>query len=254
METEVLREISRKVNSVEMNRFPLGEFLGLPRFAQSRKTYLCNLEFPVKEGWHDDRIAAPIFPCELSTRGVMRRVGRFQRGYPLSNQFLEFIKSRIRDQDAVTVRVSSDQQRNFLFRGSRVEKNGFFRRSSKQITSLEAQTKRGTRNFREEEITLCEPVHIARKNLLRRNAPIRFPGILLDQMLGEHVVSHGLKHSEDFRGRFHRGAIPSHGETKIDFHTVIQHLSCPGRGIIHIREAEVLPERPSTREPERDQR
>src|SRR5205809_3044253 len=55
------------------------------------------------------------------------------------------------------------------------QKNRFLLRCSKQIAGLKAQAKRRARDFGNEDIALCEPLHVARKNLLRRHAAVRAP-------------------------------------------------------------------------------
>ena len=71
------------------------------------------------------------------------------------------------------------------------KKDGFLRGRPEEIASLKTETERGARDLGEEEVTLCEPLHVACKNLLRCYAPVCLPGIFLDQVAGEDFVTHG---------------------------------------------------------------
>src|SRR3974390_937125 len=99
----------------------------------------------------------------------------------MSNQVLQFVKSGVWDQDAVRMRIPHDQKRNPALRVSFVEKNGLPLRGTEQVAGPKPKTNRPPGNFSSKEVALREPRHIARENLLRRHAPVRFPRIFSHQ-------------------------------------------------------------------------
>jgi len=82
------------------------------------------------------------------------------------------------------MRIPHDQKRNPALRILFVEENGLLLRGTEEVAALEAQTKRRPGDLCSKEVALREPSHIARENLLRRHAPVRFPRIFSHQMAG----------------------------------------------------------------------
>lgn len=112
-----------------------------------------------------------------------------------SNQILHFSEMGVRRQNAVGVRVPGYQERNPVLGVPLKEKDGLLLGRSKEITSLKAQTERGTRDLGEEQVALGEPVHIARKYFLRSHASVRLPSIVADQMACEDFMTQGLENA-----------------------------------------------------------
>jgi len=86
--------------------------------------------------------------------------------------------------------VAYDQKGEPVLDSAVVEQDGLLGSRSQEITGLESQTKRGARDFGNEDIAFRKPLHIARKNLFRRHASVRVPSIVSEQVGGEDVVSH----------------------------------------------------------------
>ncbi len=109
------------------------------------------------------------------------------------NQSLQLSEMGVRRQYAVWVGVSGDQGRNPALCVSRKKQDGFFCGGSKEIASFKTQTERGACYLGDEQVALGEPVHIARKYLLRRHAPVSRPSVLAHQVAGEDLVPQRLE-------------------------------------------------------------
>ena len=80
-----------------------------------------------------------------------------------------------------------------MFRSPLKEKDGLLRGCPEEIASLKAQTERRATDFRNEQVALGEPGHIARKYFLRSHAPVGIPRVFADQMTCQDFVTQGLE-------------------------------------------------------------
>ena len=69
------------------------------------------------------------------------------------------------------------------------EKDGLLGGRSKEMASLKTQTERGACHLRDEQFSLREPGHVARKYVLRSNAAVSLPSIVEDQVAREHFMT-----------------------------------------------------------------
>jgi len=99
----------------------------------------------------------------------------------------------VRREYAVWVRVSCDQERNPALCASVKKKDSLLGGRSKEIASLETQTKRGARYLGDEQVALGEPVHITRKYFLRSHVPVGIPSVVAHQVACEDFMPQTLE-------------------------------------------------------------
>src|ERR1700722_13193421 len=99
------------------------------------------------------------------------------------------------------MRVSGVKERYFLLKVAPIKKNDLLRGCAEHLSGLESQAERGTRNLGDQDLALLKPRHVAPVHVLRADQPVPLPGVIVDQMAGQHFVSEALQELHKSPGR-----------------------------------------------------
>ena len=125
-------------------------------------------------------------------------IGRSRTRHAAPDELVQFLETGVRHEAAVWVSIPGNQQRNPMLCVPLKKKDRLLCGCSEEIAGFEAEAERGPGDLGDEQVALSEPVHIARKYLLRRHAPVSRPSVLAHQVAGEDLVPRDWRTSRIF--------------------------------------------------------
>jgi hypothetical protein len=133
--------------------------------------------------------ASLVVPIAIQFAGVRGEELREMARYKV----LYFFHAVVWHQGAVRMRISSDQQRYFLFQFPAIEQNHSFISGTQKIAGFESQPEWRPENFGDEQIALFELGHAPPIDFSGAHSAVGFPGVIFHQMAGQDFMAELLQ-------------------------------------------------------------